>query len=105
MVPVAIGTQVGGWIIRPAAYCGNFALKPTQGGINRGERLATSQSTHGPHAGCLEDMWQVAIGMARRCGGGRGRVGLMGAASPPAPVKPHRLFVLETEGRADHQPA
>src|SRR5262249_34825294 len=32
MVPAAIGTQVGGSIIRPAAYCGNFALKPTQGG-------------------------------------------------------------------------
>src|SRR6266446_5118314 len=75
MVPVAIGTQVGGSIIRPAAYCGNFALKPTQGGINRGERLATSQSTHGPHAGCLEDMWQVAIEMAKRCGGDRGSFG------------------------------
>ena len=78
MVPAAIGTQVGGSIIRPAAYCGNFALKPTQGGINRGERLATSQSTHGPHAGCLEDMWQVAIEMAKRCGGDRGAMGLMG---------------------------
>ena len=76
MVPVAIGTQVGGSIIRPAAYCGNFALKPTQGGINRGERLATSQSTHGPHAGCLEDMWQVAIEQAKRCGGDRGALGL-----------------------------
>jgi Asp-tRNA(Asn)/Glu-tRNA(Gln) amidotransferase A subunit family amidase len=50
MVPAAIGTQVGGSIIRPAAYCGNFALKPTQGGINRGERQATSMSTHGVHA-------------------------------------------------------
>jgi Asp-tRNA(Asn)/Glu-tRNA(Gln) amidotransferase A subunit family amidase len=78
MVPAAIGTQVGGSIIRPAAYCGNFALKPTQGGINRGERLATSQSTHGPHAGCLEDMWQVAIETAKRCGGDRGSIGLMG---------------------------
>ena len=76
MVPAAIGTQVGGSIIRPAAYCGNVALKPTQGGINRGERLATSQSTHGPHAGCLEDMWQVAIEMAKRCGGDRGSIGL-----------------------------
>src|SRR5215831_18593527 len=34
MLPAAIGTQVGGSIIRPAAYCGNVALKPTQGGIN-----------------------------------------------------------------------
>src|SRR5499426_1906776 len=82
MLPAAIGTQVGGSIIRPAAYCGNFALKPTQGGINRGERLATSQSTHGPHAGCLEDVWQVAIEIAQRCGGDRGCPGLFG---PPAP--------------------
>ena len=82
MVPAAIGTQVGGSIIRPAAYCGNFALKPTQGGINRGERLATSMSTHGPHANCLEDMWQVAIEMAKRCGGDRGALGLIGPATP-----------------------
>jgi Asp-tRNA(Asn)/Glu-tRNA(Gln) amidotransferase A subunit family amidase len=97
-VPAAIGTQVGGSIIRPAAYCGNFALKPTQGGINRGERLATSQSTHGPHAGCVEDMWQVAIEIAKRCGGDRGTIGLMGPDSPPAASKPNRLIVLETEG-------
>jgi Asp-tRNA(Asn)/Glu-tRNA(Gln) amidotransferase A subunit family amidase len=101
MVPAAIGTQVGGSIIRPAAYCGNFALKPTQGGINRGERLATSQSTHGPHAGCLEDMWQVAIEMAKRCGGDRGSLGLMGPDTLPAAIKPNRLIVLETEGWAD----
>jgi Asp-tRNA(Asn)/Glu-tRNA(Gln) amidotransferase A subunit family amidase len=98
MMPAAIGTQVGGSIIRPAAYCGNFALKPTQGGINRGERLATSQSTHGPHAGCLEDMWQVAIEMAKRCGGDRGAFGLMGPDTLPAAIKPNRLIVLETEG-------
>src|SRR4029077_2268527 len=29
MTPAALGTQVGGSIIRPAAYCGNVALKPT----------------------------------------------------------------------------
>ena len=98
MVPAAIGTQVGGSIIRPAAYCGNYALKPTQGGINRGERQATSQSTHGPHANSLQDMWQVAIEIARRAGGDRGEVGLMGPSTLPAAVKPNRLVVLETEG-------
>ena len=98
MVPAAIGTQVGGSIIRPAAYCGNFALKPSQGGLNRGERQATSMSTHGPHAGCLEDMWQVAIEIARRAGGDRGCVGLMGPSAPPSAAKPERLVVLETEG-------
>jgi Asp-tRNA(Asn)/Glu-tRNA(Gln) amidotransferase A subunit family amidase len=98
MLPAAIGTQVGGSIIRPAAFCGNFALKPTQGGINRGERQATSMSTHGVHAGCIEDMWHVAIEIASRAGGDRGCIGLTGAMTPPAPVKPQRLMVLETEG-------
>ena len=101
MVPAAIGTQVGGSIIRPAAYCGNYALKPTQGGINRGERQATSQSTHGPHANSLQDMWQVAIEIAQRAGGDRGEIGLVGPATLPAAVKPNRLVVLETEGWPD----
>jgi Asp-tRNA(Asn)/Glu-tRNA(Gln) amidotransferase A subunit family amidase len=98
MVPAAIGTQVGGSIIRPAAYCGNVALKPTQGGINRGERQATSMSTHGVHAGSVEDMWQVAIEIARRAGGDRGSPGLFGPPTPPPAAKPERLIVLETEG-------
>jgi Asp-tRNA(Asn)/Glu-tRNA(Gln) amidotransferase A subunit family amidase len=98
MVPAALGTQVGGSVIRPAAYCGTLALKPTQGGINRGERQTTSQSTTGVHAGSIEDMWQVAIEIASRCGGDPGRPGLIGPASPPAAVKPQRLVVLETEG-------
>ncbi len=100
MVPAAIGSQVGGSIIRPAAYCGNVALKPTQGGINRGERQATSMSTHGPHAGCIEDMWQVAIEIASRVGGDPGRLGLFGPPTTPAPAKPERLIVMETEGWA-----
>jgi Asp-tRNA(Asn)/Glu-tRNA(Gln) amidotransferase A subunit family amidase len=100
MLPAAIGTQVGGSIIRPAAYCGNVALKPTQGGINRGERQATSMSTHGVHAGSIEDVWQVAIEIARRAGGDRGCPGLFGPPAPPAAAKPERLIVLETEGWA-----
>ncbi len=98
--PAAIGSQVGGSIIRPASYCGNVALKPSQGGINRGERQATSQSTHGPHAGCLEDMWQVAIEIARRAGGDRGFAGLMGPDTCPMATKPQRLIVMETAGWA-----
>lgn len=98
MLPAAIGTQVGGSIIRPAAFCGNVALKPTQGGINRGERQTTSMSTHGVHAGCVEDMWQVAIEIARRAGGDRGSPGLIGPPAPPAAAKPERLIVLESEG-------
>ena len=98
MMPAAIGTQVGGSIIRPAGFCGNVALKPTQGAINRGERLATSMSTHGVHAGCIEDMWQVAIEIAERAGGDRGCPGLFGPPRAPAAHKPERLIVLETAG-------
>ena len=100
-VPAALGTQVGGSVIRPAAYCGTLALKPTQGGINRGERQTTSQSTTGVHAGSIEDMWQVAIEIASRCGGDPNRPGLFGPATPPSAAKPQKLIVLETEGWAD----
>lgn len=101
MVPAAIGSQVGGSIIRPAAFCGNFALKPTQGGLNRGERQATSMSTHGPHAGTIEDMWQVAIEIARRAGGDRGFMALSGPSCPPRPAPLGRVIVLESEGWAE----
>jgi Asp-tRNA(Asn)/Glu-tRNA(Gln) amidotransferase A subunit family amidase len=98
MIPAAIGTQVGGSIIRPAAFCGNVALKPTQGAINRGERQATSMSTHGVHAGCIEDMWQVAIEIADRAGGDRGCPGLYGPSHAPPAQRPGRLILLETAG-------
>jgi len=98
MVPAAIGTQVGGSIIRPSGYCGNVALKPTQGGINRGERQATSMSTHGVHAGNIEDMWRVAAEIVARVGGDRGCAGLQGPLTAPPAQRPQRLLVLETEG-------
>jgi Asp-tRNA(Asn)/Glu-tRNA(Gln) amidotransferase A subunit family amidase len=100
MMPAAIGTQVGGSIIRPAGFCANVALKPSQGGINRGERQATSMSTHGIHAGCVEDMWLAAIEIVKRAGGDRGFPGIHGPDAPPAAVRPVRLMVLQTEGWA-----
>jgi len=98
MVPAAIGTQVGGSIIRPASYCANWALKPSQGGINRGERQATSMSTHGVHAGCVEDMWITAIAIAARAGGDPGRTPLQGPAETPAEHRPFALGIMQTEG-------
>jgi Asp-tRNA(Asn)/Glu-tRNA(Gln) amidotransferase A subunit family amidase len=35
MVPVAIGTQTNGSVIRPAAYCGVYGYKPTFGLVSR----------------------------------------------------------------------
>lgn len=98
MVPAAIGSQVGGSIIRPASYCANYALKPTQGAITRGERQTTSMSTHGPHAACLEDMWAVAIQIATRAGGDPGCAGLTGPSTLPPAQKPATMAVLKTEG-------
>lgn len=98
MVPAAIGTQVGGSVIRPASYCANWALKPTYGAINRGERLGYSQSHIGVHAGSPVDMWRVAIEMASRAGGDPGHVGLLGDREAPLPTKPRRLAVIETAG-------
>lgn len=100
MLPAALGTQVGGSIIRPAAYCANVALKPSQGAIHRGERQTTSQSTHGMHAGCIEDVWLTMIEIARRVGGDPGRAALTGPTAPPAAQRPDRLIVMETEGWA-----
>jgi Asp-tRNA(Asn)/Glu-tRNA(Gln) amidotransferase A subunit family amidase len=104
MVPAAIGTQVLGSIIRPAAFCANVALKPTQGALNRGERQGLSQSTAGVHAGCLEDMWLVAAEIAARAGGDPGAPGLYGDMAPPAPRQPRRLAVMEGEGWSQVHP-
>ncbi len=98
MVPAAIGTQVVGSVIRPASFCGNWALKPTQGALNRGERQGLSHSTVGVHAGAGEDMWLVAAEIARRAGGDPGYPGLFGPCLPPVPRRPARLAVLHGEG-------
>ncbi|SPH24033.1 Putative amidase AmiD [Defluviimonas aquaemixtae] len=44
MVPLAIGTQTGGSVIRPAAYCGVTGFKPTFGAIPRTGILKQSQT-------------------------------------------------------------
>ena len=44
MVPLAIGTQTAGSIIRPASYCGVFGFKPTFGTIPRTGMLKTTDT-------------------------------------------------------------
>ena len=44
MVPLAIGTQTGGSVIRPASYCGVTGFKPTFGAISRRGILSQSPS-------------------------------------------------------------
>lgn len=57
MVPLAIGTQTGGSVIRPAAFCGVVGFKPTFGAIPRTGVLVQSPSldTIGVFARTVED--------------------------------------------------
>ncbi len=68
MVPVALGTQTAGSIIRPAAYCGIFAIKPTFGSINRAglKFLAESLDTIGIFSRAPEDLALVLQVMSGR---------------------------------------
>lgn len=57
MVPLAIGTQTAGSVIRPAAFCGVTGFKPTFGAIPRTGVLAQAPSldTVGVFANTVED--------------------------------------------------
>jgi Asp-tRNA(Asn)/Glu-tRNA(Gln) amidotransferase A subunit family amidase len=44
MVPLAIGSQTNGSVIRPAAFCGVYGCKPTHGTISRRGVLILSQA-------------------------------------------------------------
>jgi Asp-tRNA(Asn)/Glu-tRNA(Gln) amidotransferase A subunit family amidase len=57
-VPLALGTQTGGSMIRPASYCGVWAIKPTWGlvGTEGARRFAASLDTIGWFARAAEDL-------------------------------------------------
>jgi Asp-tRNA(Asn)/Glu-tRNA(Gln) amidotransferase A subunit family amidase len=81
MVPAALGTQTGGSVIRPAAYCGAFAIKPSFGAINRAgtKFLAESLDTIGLFARSAEDLalcLQVLTGRIASSASGNPRIGV-----------------------------
>lgn len=98
MLPAALGTQLGGSIIRPAALCGNVAFKPSFGALRRGDRVGYSHSSLGVHANCVEDAWQVAMAIASRVGGDPGHPGLEGPQRCPAASPPRRVALVPTDG-------
>jgi Asp-tRNA(Asn)/Glu-tRNA(Gln) amidotransferase A subunit family amidase len=101
MVSGAMGTQVVGSIIRPAAFCGAYGYKPSVGGINRGGSLdLLSQSCTGVLAASLADAWVMAREIVARVGGDPGYVGITGPMTPPPANRPKRLAMLQTAGWA-----
>ena len=62
MVPLAIGTQTNGSVIRPASFCGVVGFKPTHGLIPRTGILAQSRwlDTVGVFARSVEDAATIA---------------------------------------------
>jgi Asp-tRNA(Asn)/Glu-tRNA(Gln) amidotransferase A subunit family amidase len=100
MVPLALGTQTNGSVIRPAAYCGVFGYKPSHGLISRSGILRQSPplDTVGAMARSVEDLAllaEVLMGYdpgdpaLRPCAHPR----LLEIATQPPPVVPDLGFV------------
>jgi aspartyl-tRNA(Asn)/glutamyl-tRNA(Gln) amidotransferase subunit A len=81
MVPAALGTQTGGSILRPAAFCGVVGLKPTYGRVSRhGVTPASWSLDHvGPLTRSVEDAALLLQAIA-----GWDRADLASANSPVA---------------------
>ncbi len=109
MVPLAIGTQTNGSIIRPGSFCGTFAMKPSHGLVSRSGVLLLSRALDhvGPFARSLDDLalaLDVIAGHDPRDPDTRplaARTFRLGAAA--APVQPVRLAFARTPvwGKAD----
>lgn len=68
MVPLAVGTQTGGSVIRPASFCGIVGFKPSFGLINRYgvKQLADSFDTVGTFARSVADTALLVAGLTGR---------------------------------------
>lgn len=100
MVPLAIGTQTNGSVIRPAAYCGVVGFKPSHGAIPRHRILALSRwlDQVGVFARSVEDAALLAeslFGFDERDPDTRPRARprLVETAREAPPVRPHFAFV------------
>jgi Asp-tRNA(Asn)/Glu-tRNA(Gln) amidotransferase A subunit family amidase len=106
MVPFALGTQTGGSMIRPAAFCGVVGFKPTYGLLSRqGMRvMCPSLDVIGWHADTVQTAARVGAVLLPRDGTDAGRraparIGLL-QAHPGDRLEPVAAAVLE-QARAD----
>jgi len=100
MVPLAVGTQTGGSVIRPAAYCGTVGFKPSFGAIPRTGVLTQSPTldTIGVFAATVAEAAMLAEAM---CGHDPGDAATAPAPAPrlldlaqsPPPVAPTLAFL------------
>src|SRR6185436_378398 len=62
MVPLSLGTQTGGSVVRPASFCGVFGFKPTWGAISaEGAKLfSVTLDTSGWYARAIGDIALLA---------------------------------------------
>jgi aspartyl-tRNA(Asn)/glutamyl-tRNA(Gln) amidotransferase subunit A len=94
MVPLALGTQTVGSVLRPAAYCGVVGLKPTFGRVSRRGVVPLSWSLD--HVGALaRTVADAALAVAAMSGHDPSDPG--SAAMPPLDA----AGLLDTAGRLD----
>lgn len=100
MVPIAIGSQTAGSVIRPASYCGVYGMKPTFGLISRRGVLLQSDTldTMGVLARSVEDLALAVDAMGAQDPDDsvsyvRSRPSLLEIARQPVPVEPLFAFV------------
>ena len=103
MVPVALGTQTQGSLLRPASYCGVVGFKPTIGTLHTGgiHPLSATCDHLGVIAGTLEDAWRVASQISLVIGTPASHFLSAAGPEPPLPQKPRKLIRLYTRGWAE----
>ena len=94
-VPLAVGSQTGGSVIRPASFCGVFGFKPTRGTISRSGVFRTSETLDhvGVFANCIDDIALLtsALGSYDQtdpASFARPRADFLSAARSDVPVEP-----------------
>lgn len=100
MLPVALGTQTNGSVLRPASYCGVIGYKGTLGLLPTGgvHPLSSTLDHVGVFAGTLDDMWATLTWISYDLGSpGFGGVA-QAAEGAPAPEKPLRVIRLHLKG-------
>jgi Asp-tRNA(Asn)/Glu-tRNA(Gln) amidotransferase A subunit family amidase len=101
MLPLALGTQTQGSVLRPASYNGAVGFKPTFGVISLGgvHPVAASHDHLGFFANHVEDAWLIASVISAKAGAAGGYAGLPSADLPPPQARrPQRLIRLHLKG-------